>query len=408
MKELAGNEVDQEPLKGEITTLLAAPNNIYERYNDLRGTYLSYHAVRAKMTPSTDPKIPRIGARLPDTEVAKLSPPVKQIYDLYTRALQKYEATVKTGAPSPSLRGLIGETLLSHSAQAEVLNKIKDEATKAQMKLDDLQKARDARLAEASVPGRTVDEISQALKDAGAKTEEAKAYLQQIMSITSQDDLWDVQKKVIGLEAIRQELGDLLKASSDALNEKVPTDGDKVKIKLLGSVSAIRAGIDAATYPRVSDLLLESERLRIESQRLQGLIALEQERKTILDLKLAALLRELAALRHAHGRVSQARATKAIAEEVGTTAEQAVDALAYVAESWTGGRTPAEETDFLLAGIDHRAALENSSAAFSQWANLIGVPLSQLLAYHQSGIKSEDLANLISAAGLAAIAGGVY
>jgi hypothetical protein len=61
-----------------------------------------------------------------------------------------------------------------------------------------------------------------------------------------------------------------------------------------------------------------------------------------------------------------------------------------------------------MAGIDHRSALENSSAAFAQWANLIGVPLSQLVAYHQSGIKSEDLANLINAAGFGAIAGGLY
>jgi hypothetical protein len=94
-------------------------------------------------------------------------------------------------------------------------------------------------------------------------------------------------------------------------------------------------------------------------------------------------------------------------ERAASQQELGAESLAFVAESWSVGRTPAEEIDFLIAGIDHRAALESSSAAFAQWSNLIGVPLSQLVAYHESGIKSEDLANLINAAGFGAIAASI-
>lgn len=408
IKELAGDKADQDPIKSDITMMLAAPELIYRKYNDLRERYLSYYAMRDQMKDPKIPRIPRIGAKLTDNEMAQLSPEVKQVYGTYEETLNKYEAAVKKSSPSPTIRGLISETLSSQTLLAKELNEVSEAATETKKQLGDLQKARDAKLAEVSAAGKTAQEVSHALKDATAKMEEAKTFLKQITNVTSQAGLPGIQKKIIGLEAIREEITDLLHFSSDALNEKVPTEDDKVKIKLLASVSAIQHGFDAATYPKVSDLLLELERFRIEIQRLQGLIALEQERKTILDLKLAAFVRELKALRLAQARIREARGTKAIAKETGATAELAVDALAYVTESWTAGRSPAEETDFLLAGLDHRAALENSATAFSQWANLIGVPLSQLLAYHQSGIKAEDLANLISAAGLAAIAGGVY
>jgi hypothetical protein len=196
---------------------------------------------------------------------------------------------------------------------------------------------------------------------------------------------------------------------ADAIGGKKPPPGDSERIKLLASVTAIRAVIDGAAYPRVSDLILESERLRIELDRLRGLIALEEERKTLLDLQTTALSREIFALTRARVRVTDAKASGPLAaEQDGPKQEAAADALAYIAESWSIGRTPAEEIDFLLLGIDHHAALENSSAAFAQWSNLIGVPLSQLVAYHESGIKSEDLANLINAAGLSAIAAGVH
>ena len=200
----------------------------------------------------------------------------------------------------------------------------------------------------------------------------------------------------------------MLPAAADAIAGKNPPAGDSETIKLLASLTAIRAGLDGAAYPRVSDLILESERLRIELNRLKGVIALEEERKTLLDFYLTALSREILALRFARRRAEAAQPWGILAKESDATKQElAADALAYLAESWSIGRTPAEEIDFLIFGIDHRAALENSSAALAQWSNLIGVPLSQLVAYHESGIKSEDLANLINAAGLSAIAAGV-
>ena len=260
-----------------------------------------------------------------------------------------------------------------------------------------------------ALPGKKADEISKALKEAADKTDAAKQILQGLLDAASDRGLTGAQEKITAVEEIRKQIAELLPVAADAVAGTKPPPGDSEKIKLLASLTAIRAGIDGAAYPRVSDLILESERLRIELDRLRGLIALEEERKTLLDLQLTALSREIVALRRAKQRAEKARPWGVLALEQNVSRQEAAaDALAYTAESWSVGRTPAEEIDFLIFGIDHRAALENSSAAFAQWSNLIGVPLSQLVAYHESGIRSEDSANLINAAGLSAIAAGVH
>jgi hypothetical protein len=218
-----------------------------------------------------------------------------------------------------------------------------------------------------------------------------------------------IQKKIAAMEKIQKEISKLVPAAADAIAGNKPNPDEGENIKLLASLTAIRAGVDGAEYPRVSDLILESERLRIELDRLRGLMALEEQRKTLFELQLTAFSREISALRRAEDRVvKKANPTAALALEKDlSNQEYGVEALTNIAESWSVGRTPAEEIDFLICGIDQREALENSSAAFAQWSNLISVPLSQLVAYHESGIKSEDLAILVNAAGLSAIAVGV-
>ena len=83
---------------------------------------------------------------------------------------------------------------------------------------------------------------------------------------------------------------------------------------------------------------------------------------------------------------------KAITAYLGTLAEQA----------------KAVEKDFRLIDVNHRETLAGRRAALLGWDNLVGVPIDQLDAYYQSGLKPAELADLIiKAMGFTAIAIGV-
>lgn len=368
-----------------LTGWLAARNNTFHLFDTVRQAYLMYEQGRQTRA---DPRITRIGARLSEKEESTLKEPLKTIYAKYLEVLAKYDAETKKANTPPSNQGIVCTIITLLDAQEKKLREANEAAKKVKDDLDRVKKEQG---------GMTTDKVKilQNLRD--------------LLDAAADGGLTGMQKKITVLEEIRGQIAELLPVAAAAVAGEKPPPEISVKIKLLASLTTIWAGIDGATYPRVSDLILESERLQIELDRLRGLIALEEERKTLLDLQLTALSREIVALRRAKQRAEKAKPWGVLAaEKLARKQEAAAEALAYIAESWSGGRTPAEEIDFLICGIDHRAALENSSAAFAQWANLIGVPLSQLVAYHESGIKSGDLANLINAAGFSAIAAGVF
>jgi hypothetical protein len=69
--------------------------------------------------------------------------------------------------------------------------------------------------------------------------------------------------------------------------------------------------------------------------------------------------------------------------------------------------TESEQT-FNLIDIGHREALAGREAALRGWDNLVAVPISQLDAYYQAGLKPAEIADLlIKALGFTAIAIGV-
>lgn len=396
LKELLGNEF----LNIVFDKWLAAQNDIDPRFETVRQWYLQY----AQMREHDDPRIIRIGALLSEQDAKKLQDPLKTIYSSYLKSLNDYNTTIKNAITPQTTQGIIGGIVSLRDAQEKKLADASDAAKVVKDKLDKIKEERDDKISESQAPGKKADEISKAIKEASDKTNEIISFLDGLLNQTTKDDLSGTQKKIIALEEIREQVTEILPRVADAVAGQTPPSGDSEKIKILESITAIRKGIDGIAYPRISDLILESERLRIELERLRGLIALEEERKIMLNLQLIALGREISSLQYAKQRVESAKAAKTKAKMEALT----VESFAYLAESWSNGRTPAEEFDFLIAGIDHRAALRNSTAAFEQWSNLIGIPLSQLVAYHESGIRSEDLANLISAAGFSAIAPGLY
>jgi hypothetical protein len=86
-------------------------------------------------------------------------------------------------------------------------------------------------------------------------------------------------------------------------------------------------------------------------------------------------------------------------------AEQTYNALINYSLSWKLGRVGEETADYKIIAERHQAALDDSEIALAEWDNLIGVPMSQLVALHGSGIKPETIAHLISAVGVAAAIG---
>lgn len=370
-----------------LITWLTAQENIEPQFESVRQFYLTYGQLRKH----DDPRIIRIGTLLSEQDADKLQEPLKTVYDSYTEHLKKYNETKKIALTVPVTKGILGEIVSSLNAQEEKLIAASEVAIIEKTELDRIKKERDNKIAESQAPGKTADEISKATKEASDKTNEIVSFLKKLLDPTNKNDLPGTQKKIIALEEIREKITGILPSVADAVAGQTPSSEDSEKIKILESITAIRKGIDGIAYPKISDLILESGRLRIELERLRGIVELEEERKAMLNLQLTYLSQEIKLLNNAKKRENSI-----------------VESLAYLAESWSIGRTPAEEIDYLIIGIDHRIALRNSTAAFEQWSNLILVPLSQLVAYHESGIRSEDLANLINAAGFSAIAPGLY
>jgi hypothetical protein len=75
-----------------------------------------------------------------------------------------------------------------------------------------------------------------------------------------------------------------------------------------------------------------------------------------------------------------------------------------VANAWTLGRAEYEKLEYQLIGQAHEGALDNSEIALAQADALIRIPLEQVAKAYASGVRPEDLANLIRALGLSAIA----
>lgn len=414
LADLLGDDLGKEFDNNALRTWLTAQENIEPQFESVRQFYLIYEQQRKH----DDPRIIRIGALLSEQDASILQEPLKTIYDRYIHHLNEYNKTKKIALTVPVTEGILGEVVVSLNAQEAKLIDASEVAKIEKAKLDRIKKERDDKITESQASGKKADEISKALKEASDETNKIISLLTKLLDSTNKNDFPGTQKKIIALEEIREKITNILPRVADVIAGQAPSSEDIEKIKILESVTAIRKGIDGIAYPKISDLILESGRLRIELERLRGIVELEEGRKALLNLQLTYLRQEISLLKLAKQSAEDAKAAESNIAKAETAEkrkkirasidESLVRSLAYLAESWSIGRTPAEEIGYLIIGIDHRIALRNSTAAFEQWSNLILVPLSQLVAYHESGIRSEDLANLISAAGFSAIAPGLY
>ncbi len=204
--------------------------------------------------------------------------------------------------------------------------------------------------------------------------------------------------------------------------------GDTAKV--FDSLQAIGTALEApAGPPPVTELLLLEEQLNLD-------LEAAAKRKAFFDQKLA-LLREqeeayLVELVHL-GRAEMTRRGLAkkcllpeapepeaiteprLLERLFTDTPVALEKcredvfrlLVAYSNAWTLGRVKVEQFDYRLIALHHQAALDSSEIAFAKWQSLLGLPIDQLVALHQTGLRAEDIMSIVNALGLGAIAAGV-
>ncbi len=87
--------------------------------------------------------------------------------------------------------------------------------------------------------------------------------------------------------------------------------------------------------------------------------------------------------------------------------ELVLRALGKYLLTFTGPKRQIHANEYRLIALEHEGALDYSEASLNIWKAAIVVPVEALLAYHQSGLKPEDIVELLKALGLGGIAVGV-
>lgn len=277
-------------------------------------------------------------------------------------------------------------------------------------------------------------------KDSREVSEKAKELKDKLESLAKPLDLAnkDVERLGVGglgllglQEALKEQLDSVNQVLDAAIagkpaGAKASQDKDKILLGVVGTVSSLADKIGQDwQYPKITELLLESERLRLDLLLVDRSLERANVNRDLLHKQRDALVTEVEYLVTAHtaltggpkaqgGVMNACPPDRAVGEnfqiataETASCRRQAVAALSAYGLSWAAGRVPAEEAWLETLSNRHLAALEKSEIALAQWENLIGVPLSTLVAYHSGGVTAQEIAELIGALSLIAIAKGV-
>lgn len=254
--------------------------------------------------------------------------------------------------------------------------------------------------------------------------ERAKKLLEQLdkpidvaKGVSSEFDGLRLAGAIAKVEEQRETIGEILGGLLDSNADDAATPGPEAQtaITLLRLLPDLEKKVSAVNYPGVSVLLLESERLRLQLDALTHRLTNAEARLALLKEQRAAMIQELTLLTQTRDAVQKLRTdcnlgTAALADEFKATTtrpscrERLGRGLLLYANSWTLARVPQEEIYYRLIGLRHSAVLDASENSLAQWESLIGVPVSRIIAYHASGIRGPDVATLINALGLGAIA----
>ena len=81
--------------------------------------------------------------------------------------------------------------------------------------------------------------------------------------------------------------------------------------------------------------------------------------------------------------------------------------LVHYSAAWTLGRVEVELIDQRMIGLHQQAALDRSDIALAKWQSLLELPAGQLVSLYETGVKPQDILEILDLVGLGWIAGGV-
>lgn len=221
------------------------------------------------------------------------------------------------------------------------------------------------------------------------------------------------------LKVAREQLGLFLHAlaQEDSAEAQAANGNARSKADMAGDVAAILVNAtkeiqDSSTRVKLVPLIFEQERLKLEIDRVQRAVNRGKQKLDLLEKQRAVLIAEGLKLIAAKNSLTKASISNPTSDvnsllTASNTKGYVIHALLVWAESIAVDKLRQEEIEITLISLDHEQALDASEYALNLWKHVIASPLQELVGYHSSGLTSEDIANLIHAAGLAGIAIGV-
>jgi hypothetical protein len=233
------------------------------------------------------------------------------------------------------------------------------------------------------------------------------------------------------LEKIRLEVeqGNVVAALSTALgNEEAqkwlfPRLQGENATKFVSALVDIGKTLEATEGPRpVTALLIRQEQLNLDIQAADQRQAFFDDVVELLEAQdqaaqdevvyLGQAMRWLTDLRNSQCLTAEGTPTGGIAQLLATGTqekcrERVFRLLVAYSSSWTFGRVQAEQIDQRIVGLHQQAALDASEIALAKWQSLFGLPIGQLVALYETGVRPQDLLDILNLVGLGAIAVGV-
>jgi len=345
-------------------------------------------------------------------------------YDGYLSVYQQYEderqqVTQSVTDPKSKL-GRIQSAIESTQRGLSQLGRSKENW---KQKFDNAKQAYKSALAQSEANQAAVTTAASKLRDLIEKTKPPSGVDNAISKI-GLDRLGEFMGGLEEQQASVNKLLDAFVKSSQSGKINAPENADAdvaLSLTVASTLGAIAKELaEGLNYPQVTALLLESEHLRFQLELVESRVSRLKTRLALLKTKRSAVFSEYNYLTLAQQAFAELKAKKlpsnnsdrSLFEDFASGSSDAkiliAHALINYANAWSVGRLAEKETDVLLIGERHSAALDSSENAVKQWENLIGTPLAQLETLHGSGITTAEITALVNALGLGAIAGGVY
>ncbi len=201
-----------------------------------------------------------------------------------------------------------------------------------------------------------------------------------------------------------------------------PSNAEIIAAQIPGIVSRVDTIRDLSKQPPVFSLVLQKELLQIQKRKAQRGLQRQSAKIALLEKRFHGTVQEGLDLVSARQLLTEALAlngkqpieTAFLYQAGDGDAEEEEDrmralllqSLATYLSTFEGPRRQVHEDAYRLIDIDHASALDGSLAALETWEVSVKQPVAALAAYHATGLKTENLVELLKAVGLFAIAVG--